>query len=72
MPFATVYVDGREMGDTPQACLRVTPGRHRVQFQWSNKRSPEHVIELGSQHTADNALRVSYDFRSGRFRTHAE
>ena len=72
VPFATVYVDGRDMGDTPQACLRVTPGRHRVHFQWSDKRSPEHVVELGPQHTADNALRVSYDFRTGRFLTNAE
>jgi len=72
VPFATVYVDGRAMGETPQACVRLTPGRHRVHFEWSDKRSPGHVVELGSQHTPDNALRVSYDFRSGRFLTHAD
>ena len=72
VPFATVYVDGREMGDTPQACLRVTPGRHRVSFQWAQKRSPEHVVEITSAHTSDNALRVSYDFRTGRFLTRGD
>jgi eukaryotic-like serine/threonine-protein kinase len=72
VPFATVYVDGREMGDTPQACLRVPAGRHRVHFQWSDKRSPERVVEVRSEHTADNALRVSYDFRAGRYLTNAD
>jgi hypothetical protein len=72
VPFATVYVDDREMGDTPQACLRLSPGRHRVYFQWSSQRSPHHTVEITSEHTADNALRVSYDFRAGRFVTHAD
>jgi serine/threonine-protein kinase len=71
VPFATVYVDGRAMGETPQACLRLA-GRHRVHFEWSDKRSPEHLVEVDETHTADNALRVSYDFRSGRFLTHAD
>ncbi|HEU5196799.1 MAG TPA: serine/threonine-protein kinase, partial [Methylomirabilota bacterium] len=72
VPFATVYVDGREKGDTPQACLSLSPGRHRVHFQWSGRRSPEHVVDVRPEHTADNALRVSYDFRSGRFVSHAD
>jgi hypothetical protein len=71
VPFATVYVDGRAMGETPQACVRLA-GRHRVHFEWSDRRSPDHVVEVGEAHTADNALRVSYDFRSGRFLTHAD
>jgi len=71
VPFATVYVDGRAMGETPQACMRLA-GRHRVHFEWSDKRSPEHLVEVGAAHTPDNALRVSYDFRSGRFLTHAD
>ncbi len=72
VPFATVFVDDREMGDTPQACLRLAPGVHRVSFQWSSRRSPDRTIEMTSEHTADNALRVSYDFRSGRFLTNAD
>jgi tRNA A-37 threonylcarbamoyl transferase component Bud32 len=72
VPFATVYVDGRERGDTPQACVRVPSGSHRVHFQWARRRSPEHVVEVGSHHTPDNPLRVSYDFRTGRFLTHAD
>jgi Protein kinase domain/PEGA domain len=72
VPFATVYVDGREMGETPQACVRLAPGRHRVVFEWSQQRSPEHVVEIGEQHTAEAALRVSYDFRAGRFRSDAQ
>jgi serine/threonine protein kinase len=69
VPFATVYVDGRERGDTPQACVRVRSGQHRVHFRWSERRSPDHVVQVGAQHTADNPLRVSYDFRTGRFLT---
>ncbi|PYM28152.1 MAG: serine/threonine protein kinase [Candidatus Rokuibacteriota bacterium] len=72
VPFATVYVDGREKGDTPQACVRVGSGQHRVHFRWLQRRSPDHVVEVGAQHTADNPLRVSYDFRTGRFLSHAD
>ena len=70
--FATVYVDGREKGDTPQACVRVGSGQHRVHFRWLQRRSPDHLVEVGAQHTADNPLRVSYDFRTGRFLSHAD
>ena len=72
VPFATVYVDGREKGDTPQACVRVGSGQHRVHFRWLQRRSPDHLVEVGAQHTADNPLRVSYDFRTGRFLSHAD
>ena len=72
VPFATVYVDGREKGDTPQACVRVGSGQHRVHFRWLQRRSPDHIVEVGAQHTADNPLRVSYDFRTGRFLSHAD
>ena len=72
VPFATVYVDGRDKGDTPQACVRVGAGQHRVHFRWLQRRSPDHVVDVGAQHTAENPLRVSYDFRTGRFLSHAD
>jgi serine/threonine-protein kinase len=67
VPFATVFVDGRRVGDTPEACVLVSPGRHRVQFQWAEQRSPEHTIVVESRHTRDSPLTASYDFRAGRF-----
>jgi len=67
VPFATVYVDGRRAGDTPKACLRVMPGDHRVQFEASGERSPERVIHVTARHTADEPLRLSYDFNAVRF-----
>ena len=67
VPFATVFVDGRRVGDTPEACVLVQPGRHRVQFQWVEQRSPEYVVVVESRHTNDSPLAVSYDFRAGRF-----
>jgi hypothetical protein len=30
------------------------------------------VVAVSSEHTPDNALRVSYDFRTGRFITHGD
>jgi hypothetical protein len=72
VPFAAVYVDDREVGDTPQACVRLRPGRHRVYFVWSSQRSPEHVVEMMAERAEDNPLRLSYDFRRGRFLTHAD
>jgi hypothetical protein len=45
----------------------VSPGRHRVQFQWAEQRSPEHTIVVESRHTRDSPLTASYDFRAGRF-----
>jgi len=72
VPFATVYVDGREKGDTPQACVRVGSGQHRVHFRWLQRRSPDQVVEVGAQHTSENPLRVSYDFRTGRFLKYAD
>ncbi len=67
VPFATVYVDGRRAGDTPKACLRVPPGDHRVQFEASGERSPERLIHVTARHTADEPMRLSYDFNSGQF-----
>ena len=67
VPFAKVYVDGRPVGETPQACVRVRHGQHSVQFQWATEHSPEYLITVGKEHTAENPLRASYDFKAGRF-----
>jgi tRNA A-37 threonylcarbamoyl transferase component Bud32 len=67
VPFAKVYVDGRPVGETPQACVRVRHGQHSVQFQWGSEHSPEYLITVGKEHTAENPLRASYDFKAGRF-----
>jgi serine/threonine-protein kinase len=69
VPFATVYVDGRPVVETPRACLRVGVGRHQVVFESLHERSPEQVIVVDDQHTSDNPLSVSYDFRTRQFLT---
>jgi hypothetical protein len=69
VPFAAVYVDGHHVGDTPRACLRIRAGRHRIFFEADNERSPEHVVIVEEQHTAESPLRVSYDFRLRQFIT---
>ena len=69
VPFAAVYVDGHHVGDTPRACLRIRAGRHRIFFEADNERSPEHVVIVEDQHTAESPLRVSYDFRLRQFLT---
>lgn len=69
VPFAAVYVDGQHVGDTPRACLRIRAGRHRIFFEADNERSPEHVVIVEDQHTAESPLRVSYDFRLRQFLT---
>lgn len=67
VPFATVLVDGQPLGETPAACLRVDVGEHRVQLQQASERSPERVVRVGEQHTVENPVRLSYDFRSRQF-----
>jgi serine/threonine-protein kinase len=67
VPFATVLVDGQLLGETPAACLRVDVGEHRVQLQQASERSPERVVRVGEQHTVENPVRLSYDFRSRQF-----
>jgi len=67
VPFATVHIDGRRVGDTPRACLRIGTGRHRLYFESANERSPEEVIVVAERHTSDNPLRVSYDFQTRQF-----
>jgi eukaryotic-like serine/threonine-protein kinase len=67
VPFATVLVDGQMLGETPTACLRVNVGEHRVQLQQAGEQSPERVVRVGEQHTMENPVRLSYDFRSRQF-----
>ncbi len=67
VPFATVLVDGRLLGETPSACLRVEVGEHRVQFEQAGELSPERVLRVGDQHTMEHPARLSYDFRSQQF-----
>ena len=69
IPFASVYVDGRHVGDTPRACLRVPVGEHRVHFQGGSDQSPERVIRVTDKHTVENPVTLSYDFRSRQYRT---
>ena len=67
VPFANVLVDGQLLGETPAACLRVEVGEHRVQLQQAGDRSPERVVRVGEQHTVEQPVRLSYDFRSRQF-----
>jgi hypothetical protein len=67
IPFATVLVDGQPLGETPAACLRLGVGEHRVQLEQDGERSPERVVRVGEQHTVENPVRLSYDFRSRQF-----
>jgi eukaryotic-like serine/threonine-protein kinase len=66
-PFAAVYVDGAHVADTPQACVRIRTGPHRIAFQLERERSPEQPIVVEERHTADEPLRVSFDFRAKEF-----
>jgi len=67
-PFASVYVDGQHIGETPRACLRVRVGERRIQFQAVDDRSPERVVLVTERHTADQPFTIGYDFRSRQFR----
>jgi hypothetical protein len=69
IPFASVFVDGRLLGETPRACLRVRVGERRVHFQASgDDQSPERVVQITEHHTAETPQRLSYDFRARQFR----
>jgi serine/threonine protein kinase len=67
VPFARVYANGRYVGDTPRACLRIPVGEYRVYFEAEDQRSPERLVQLGPRHTADDPLRLSYDFKRRQF-----
>jgi serine/threonine-protein kinase len=67
VPFAAVFVDGQLAGHTPKGCLKVPVGHRRVHFETPGERSPERVVRVTPQHTADDPARLSYDFTAGRF-----
>lgn len=67
VPFASVYVDGQHVGDTPKACLRVPVGERRIHFQANDQRSPERVVQVTERNTANNPVRLAYDFRERRY-----
>lgn len=67
VPFARVFVDGRPVGYTPKACLRVPVGERRVRFEANGQRSPERLLRITGGHTAAAPMRLSYEFASGRF-----
>lgn len=51
LPPARVFVDGKEVGKTP-INLDVTPGRHRIEWRWSDSRTTQSVtIDSGEAKT---------------------
>jgi eukaryotic-like serine/threonine-protein kinase len=67
IPFAAVYVDGRHVGDTPRACLRIPVGEQRVYFESGGERSPERVLHVTERHTPEAPMRLSYNFNVRHF-----
>jgi len=54
------------------ACVRVREGQHRIQFQWAASAVRTISSRWRKEHTADNPLRASYNFKDGRFVSSAE
>jgi len=50
-PPATVTVDGRSVGMTPIASLKVSPGKHKVHFKWSDGREFKQAVDVGDGET---------------------
>ena len=46
IPWGSVYVDGRPVGNTPQLDLSVSAGRHRLRVERQGYRSYERVIDV--------------------------
>lgn len=46
VPWAELYVDGRLVGNTPVADLRLQAGRHRLRLQRAGFRPYEEVVNL--------------------------
>lgn len=44
--WAVVFIDGARVGATPIMNAKVTPGRHRVRWEWADGASSELVVEL--------------------------
>ena len=48
IPWGSVYLDGRPVGNTPQIDLPVTPGAHRLRVEREGYRPYDRVVELAS------------------------
>lgn len=46
--WAVVFIDGTRVGATPIMNAKVTPGRHRVRWEWADGTSSEQVVELAA------------------------
>lgn len=46
IPWGSVYIDGRPMGNTPQLDLPVSPGQHRLRVERQGYRAYERVIDV--------------------------
>ena len=46
IPWGSVYIDGRPVGNTPQLDLAVQPGQHRLRVERQGYRPYERMIDL--------------------------
>lgn len=47
VPPAKVYVDGAYVGKTPQPSVKVTPGSHKVKFEWAGGKTVTQTATVG-------------------------
>ncbi len=59
-PYATVYIDGRKVGDTPLLRIRLSAGRHRVRGVAADGREARIVVDI----PAGGVLRRRLRYRS--------
>jgi len=45
---AQVYVDGKHLGPTPLASVKVEPGTHTIRFEWDDGAVQEQRVEVGA------------------------
>jgi len=45
-PYATIYLDGNKLGDTPLYNLKVSPGRHQVRAVLADGRDRTFAIDI--------------------------
>ena len=67
LPFGGIYVDGAYVGEAPKACLRVAAGERRIHFEANGQRSPDRIVHMTDQHTAEHPLTIGFDFRARRY-----
>jgi len=56
-PYATVYIDGRKVGDTPLVRLRLAPGRHRIRGVAADGRVARATVKVVSGRVVRRRLR---------------